>query len=344
MPPPKVSPIAASRAALFDEPPPSRYFPTTPIGRGKNAFGAYVPSAYAAESQAAQDKFFQEQDDAKRRSLENQYRTQEIQSLSKRLPFSTAAAIASARLQEQQAQSNMEVLPFAQEQEIQQSLTGAQRSSIEREQLPQAAELEKAKMQSDLQRLQSENPYLSKFEKMTDNPRHIAAYENFLSQAPADMPERDKQRYAYLNSLQLAQDEEAIRAIEEMRPGTRELNVDDIYDPTTGAYLGSRLKPTVKRSEVAQVLKEYRGKKEQFAADKESRVAEAQARSERGQSIRTLISETNRELSDAIKEDNKERIATLREELAGYKEELKGIAGVGQKAQTVKPGLPSYGQ
>ena len=317
--PPKPSPFAEAQAEFFGEPPPARFFANTPIGAGRNAFAPAVNLAAAAAGQedfetyqANRNKFLTDLSEGALRRAEVPYRI-------KALPFSSAAQIAQSRLLEQRSEADLNMLPRQIQAEEARTAYDIERNRANLEDLPESRAYERERTQYEQEKMRREDPYAQRLGRITDKPQHLFAYESFLENAPMALRDDERRKFAMNEALRLAADEQSISDIVEadtlgIKPGALDLYTEPVTDPSSGLYLGRRLKKDVPRNEVDRLRKEVETKKYQSQIEMDERKFQRQEQSDR---VR-IAERRSAELAKEIESAGKEEVEELRKKKATY--------------------------
>jgi hypothetical protein len=342
MPPPnqyRRNPILAGRSEVLGEPPPAYYFPQP----GQS--GAFAPSyspRQIGNSMLAADEFIGRRDDLDTKRVENFTRRLESGSRARTLPFTESATIAQQKLQTQRAESDARLNPFAESEELAKSKLGTAQAEASLQTLPQDVDARNIERDAAVTRIKSDDPELERLQRLTKSPGPLMAYEHYLDTAPKELKTPEARRkYAYNQSLRIAQDEDAVAALyESYADGKLDAQaLDSFLEPVMGANgedFGMRVKSDPKvRTRVRSLVAESGLRKERQRASeasaREARLSEAS----RMDSINSLIRSAQKRAETGDPAAAKE-IAEWEAELA------KMIRGTSQAAApAVNPSAPA---
>jgi len=362
MPPPRpISAVERARAELLEEPLPPRYFGSASVGTPSSAFGTWITPQYAANLRLQDEENLLKRDTTRTRLEENFQRRRllpdetdtalaqnalnraQYGSETRMLPHSEAAKIAGLRLQQAQAEATGRNLPFQEESQREGYMTQADQHRATREVLPYAT-------QAELDEYRSADPYFARLAKLTNNDSEAAAaYESFSRAAPKTLTPQGRQQFAFDATTRLLRDREAVEAIDAAdavarTTANRDELLEDVLDPESGQYLGSRLKPGVDMKKVHAAVRQHRNAKRTMAMDKEARIKDAEdmrgligiyknaVDSLDGQ-IKTLQSKS---MDGKGNTEDQPQLAELQRQRAEYQQKLLAIAGHLDR-WTVKP-------
>lgn len=287
-PPP--SNIQRARASLYGEPPPSRFFSqTVPVGASANAFGGSISPQYAAELQMDVAKYRGQMDDIQTKLAQNEMERARAASAGRLLPFSEAASIAQAKLNEQQYGASSGLIPLqTQAAESTLRLQGAQ-AEAQRADLPasMAAQQQEREQQQKQYEFGIDRAMMT---RLGDDPSALSVFQAYAEGGgPGSemLTAEGRRRQAMMNALSVSQSRPYIEAVDWMsqtKPGIREQFIEQITDPMTGLPIAERIKQNLtpqQRAQMAAAVNQYKGQRTKFAEEKERRIAESQERAEK---------------------------------------------------------------